>query len=306
MAAATRSSRWILIVAALVALVAITVAVTRGVQNPAPAVTQSDAPVTSATNATNPKAAITQLEAKLKDNPKDARGWRFLGMAHRDAGNFAESAMAYKQSTVLDPANSEGWSAMGEALALAGTGPNMPEARAAFRTALEKDPADPLAAYYLAAAKDMDGDHKGAIDDWFAILARSPADAPWISDIRKAITSVASKNKIDVTARLAATKPAAPIGGIATAAIPGASREAMQNAAQLPKGQQDAMVSQMVDGLDKKLVANPKNVDGWIMLMRSRVTLGETVKAKAALAAAKAANPGDSAKLDTAAGELGL
>ncbi len=306
MATATRSSRWILIAAALVAFTAVVVAITRQTSMPPAPMAQADSQSGNAAAASDPKVAIAQLEARLKQTPNDARGWRFLGMAHRDAGNFAESAMAYKRSTALEPNNGEGWSSLGEALALAGTGPNMPEARAAFRTALEKDPADPLAAYYLAAAKDMDGDHRGAIDDWFAILAKSSADAPWIGDVRKAISTVAAQNKIDVAARLASVTPKAPLGGVATAAIPGATRESMQQASQLPKGQQDAMVSQMVEGLDKKLAANPRNVDGWIMLMRSRVTLGQTAKAKAALASAKTANPGESAKLDTAAGELGL
>ena len=53
--------------------------------------------------------------------------------------------------------------------------------------------------------------------------------------------------------------------------------------AALPPGQQEAMIANMVDGLDKRLQANPKDANGWIMLIRSRMTLGEPAKAKAAL-----------------------
>src|SRR3546814_3713041 len=66
---------------------------------------------------------------------------------------------------------------------------------------------------------------------------------------------------------------------IAARAIPGPSRAEMEAASQLPKGQQDAMIAGMVDGLEAKLKADPADVDRWIMLMRSRMTLGETAKA---------------------------
>src|SRR3546814_2684551 len=81
---------------------------------------------------------------------------------------------------------------------------------------------------------------------------------------------------------------------VAARAIPGPSRADMEAASQLPKGQQDAMIQGMVSGLEAKLAANPADVDRWIMLMRSRMTLGETAKAAQALKDGIAANPGRS------------
>lgn len=66
----------------------------------------------------------------------------------------------------------------------------------------------------------------------------------------------------------------------------------MAEAAKLPPGQQQQMVVSMVEGLEAKLATNPENVNGWIMLMRSRMTLGETAKAASALKKAIAQNPG--------------
>jgi cytochrome c-type biogenesis protein CcmH len=80
----------------------------------------------------------------------------------------------------------------------------------------------------------------------------------------------------------------------------------MRAAATLPPHQQDAMVQTMVASLEAKLAANPGNVDGWIMLMRSRMTLGEAAKASAALKAAVAANPGEAARLQAEAAALGV
>jgi cytochrome c-type biogenesis protein CcmH len=65
----------------------------------------------------------------------------------------------------------------------------------------------------------------------------------------------------------------------------------------------------MVDGLDKRLQANPKDANGWIMLIRSRMQLGQTAQAKQALDRGLAAfrNDGAEAKrIREAAAALGL
>jgi cytochrome c-type biogenesis protein CcmH len=80
----------------------------------------------------------------------------------------------------------------------------------------------------------------------------------------------------------------------------------MRAATQLPAGQQEAMIAGMVEGLAAKLKANPKNVEGWIMLMRSYTTLGRGSDAGVAYRAAIAANPGAKAELEDAAKTLGV
>jgi cytochrome c-type biogenesis protein CcmH len=299
----SKTSRILLIAAALVAAGGIGTAVWR--------TQRKDTPPAPVVAATQPDAAtmISQLEAKLKANPNDAEGWRTLGWAFFNTQRFAESATAYKRATQLAPDKAEYWSSLGEALVLSGPGAVDSDAKAAFETAVKRDPSDPRARYYLAVGKDMAGDHNGAIADWLALLAASPADAPWAKDVRKAIKDVGTKNRIDVATRLATVKMAPPVSdmpSVASAAIPGPTPEQMRAASGIPKGQQDAMVDGMVQSLAAKLAANPKNVDGWIMLMRSHVTLGETAKASAALKSATAANPGDAVRLNDAAKELGI
>lgn len=251
-------------------------------------------------------AMISSLEAKLKADPNDAEGWRMLGWSLFQTQRFAEAAMAYKRAAVLKPDNGEYWSLLGEALVTAGRGNVSAEARAAFEKAVFLDPKAPRARYFLGVAKDMAGDHKGAIDDWFALLKDTPAGAPWEADVRRTIEAVGAKDKIGVASRLAAIRPTAPPQGAATAAIPGPNPDQMRAASQLPAGQQEAMIAGMVDGLAAKLKANPKNVEGWIMLMRSYSTLGRGNDASAAYRSAVAANPGAKANLDDAAKTLGM
>src|SRR3546814_8469060 len=73
-----------------------------------------------------------------------------------------------------------------------------------------------------------------------------------------------------------------------------------------PEGQQDARIEGIVSGLEAKLKANPADVDRWIMLMRSRMTLGETSKAAQALKGGIAANPGAAGRLKAQAQLLGV
>ena len=93
---------------------------------------------------------------------------------------------------------------------------------------------------------------------------------------------------------------------VAARAIPGPSRADMEAASQLPKGQQDAMIEGMVASLEAKLKADPSDVDRWIMLMRSRMTLGETAKAAQALKDGVAANPAAAARIKAQARMLGV
>jgi cytochrome c-type biogenesis protein CcmH len=263
---------------------------------------------TAATSATDLSNATAKLESKLKGNPNDAEGWRMLGLAFFEQNKYAESATAYARATQIDPKRADYWSSLGESLVLAGTGEVSPDAKSAFEKAAVLDAKDPRARYFLGVAKDMAGNHKGAIDDWIALLKVTPPGAPWEADVRKLITDVAAQHKIDVTTRLAALRPPT-LNSNATAAIPGPSPAEMRQASQLPKGQQDAMIQGMVDGLEAKLKANPNNVNGWIMLMRSRVQLGESAKAAAAFASAKRAFAGDQqgrAQIIAAAGEFGI
>lgn len=269
-------------------------------------------PLTS-NQANDPEAVIRGLQDRVGADPKDAEGWQQLGWAYFESGRHGDAVRAYRHATQLVPGNATFWSSLGEAAVMASEHDPMPkEASEAFDKAIALDAKDPRARYFLAVRKDLTKDHEGAIRDWLALLSDTPPGAPWEADLRRTIEQVGKINGIDVAGRLAAVKPTAPhppMGGgmsVAAAGIPGPSREQMQAASQLPKGQQDAMIEGMVSGLEAKLKANPDNVDGWIMLMRSRMTLGETAKAAAAYAQAKAANPAQAGRIRDEARILGV
>ena len=250
---------------------------------------------------------LAAMAADAKANPRDAAGWQRLGFALFDAGRFAEAADAYGKASEAAPANAVLWSSLGEALVMASQdNPMPPRALAAFRKAAELDPGDPRARYFLAVHRDIGGDHAGAIDDWLALLADTPAGAPWEADLKRTIEQVGKINAIDVEQRLAAATADRPDAPPAMAAIPGPTQEQLAAASSLRPAEQQQMAEGMVARLAARLADEPGDVDGWIMLMRSYQTLGRTAEARAALARAVAANPADRSRLEAAAQTLGV
>ena len=298
----TRTNRAILIAAFVLLAAAIGYAIWR---DSAPSATGSASESVAA-----PSDQIADLEARARREPDSADAWTALGAAKFDLGDFAGAIAAYEKAVALSSESAGLWSALGEARVMASESEPMPAAASqAFDKAIALDAKDPRARYFLAVRKDIGGDHRGAIEDWFALLADTPQGAPWEADLRRTIEQVGQIHKIEVADRLAATRPRALTADempVAARAIPGPSRADMEAASQLPKGQQDAMIEGMVSGLEAKLKANPADVDRWIMLMRSRMTLGETAKAAQALKDGIAANPDAAGRLKAQAQLLGV
>lgn len=252
---------------------------------------------------------IDDLLDATKARPDDAEAWTRLGMAYFERDQFAEAVPAFERATALQPAKAHLWSLLGEArFKAAGSNAMTPAALEAFGKALAIDSRDAPARYYMAVAKDLTGDHEGAITDWLALLADTPPGSPWEQDLRLTIEQVGKINHIDTASRLAGVKQPPPPGAPPTvvAGLPGPTSEQVQDAARLSPSQQMEMGRGMVERLEGKLKADPSNVPGWVMLMRSRMQLKEPEQARAALAAAIAANPGARAQLEAEAKALGV
>ncbi len=66
------------------------------------------------------------------------------------------------------------------------------------------------------------------------------------------------------------------------------------------------MVRSTVDGLAAELAADPKQPERWVMLIRSRMQLGQAREASQALSQAIAANPGARGELVQVAKTVGV
>jgi cytochrome c-type biogenesis protein CcmH len=191
---------------------------------------------------------VPYLIQRVRAHPEDVRAWRYLGQAYMAAGDPRDAAKALAKLIALTGKGDAGVdAAYGEALVADNEGQVPPEAEEAFNAALKADPGNGPARFYLGLAKAAHNDRAGAITLWQSLLADVPVTAPLHQIL------------VDRLAML--TSQAGPGG------------------APNPKA--------MVEMLAQRLKADPDDALGWVRLMRAYTVLGETDKAKEALASAR-------------------
>ncbi|MEQ1719168.1 MAG: tetratricopeptide repeat protein [Hyphomicrobium sp.] len=249
---------------------------------------------------------IDRLAQRLKTKPADPEGWRMLGWSYASQERFAEAAEAYAKAIELNPGSGALKTARAEALVRQAGGTVAEDAAALFTEAVRQDGRDVRARYFLGLKKSQAGDKAAALEDWLAVLKDAePGDAA-AADVRQQALSLALELKVDISARLPAEAALAPApaarGGIldkltegATSQSPppsppgeltpdskGPSAEDVKRAEAMTPEARTAMIRAMVDQLDQRLAAAPRDAEGWIKLMRSRKVLGEDGAAKSA------------------------
>jgi cytochrome c-type biogenesis protein CcmH len=228
-------------------------------------------------------AMVKRLEERLAANADDPDGWRMLGWSYYNMGRYDESVQAYRRAADLQKDNPTLKSMLGEAMVKAAGDRVTPEAVAVFDEVLAISANDERARYFKGAAKVQNGDVQGGLDEWIMLYQAAPADAEWTGDLRARIEELARGSGIDVSGRLSEKK----LANAAQPSTPGPSPEDIENAKQLSTQDQQAMVLGMVERLSNRLEASPDDVDGWIMLIRSRMVLNQPDEARAALERAK-------------------
>jgi cytochrome c-type biogenesis protein CcmH len=235
---------------------------------------------------------IARAEAHLAANPDDGRGWDVLAPIYSRLGRYGEAVTAYRNAIRLDGASGTRESGLGEALAGAAGGMVTAEAQAAFSRALELEPGQPKASFFLASALAQEGKVAEALSAWQAMMIALPADSPWRNAVAQAEQGANS--------RLAAA---------GNEAAPGPTEDEIDAAANMSAEGRSAMIEQMVAGLDERLRQNPGDVEGWQRLVRSYHVLGRPDEARDALKRGMEALGEDSAegkKLTEFSGSIGL
>jgi cytochrome c-type biogenesis protein CcmH len=227
---------------------------------------------------------IAQLRDRLAAEPDRADGWLLLGRSLLAIDRAAEAVPALDRAIALQPDDAESYALRAEAQTLAADGSVTAAAQRDFRAVLERDPQHPGARYYLGLARLQEGDTRGAYDDWYALSADSPADAPWLDVVQARLRELAPR--LGIALAQAVPEPKPPVQ-----ATPGPSREQMDAAQQMSAEERNAMVRGMVDRLAERLQDNPNDADGWLRLARAREVLGEVDAAREALRRAVAVAP---------------
>lgn len=239
---------------------------------------------------------IQGLAKRLEAKPNDPEGWRMLGWSYFATQHYSDAVKAYAKAVALKPDDAGFQSAYGEALVKASDDKVTPAAEVRFRDALRIDPQDSRAVLYMALLQHQRGDSKGALVVLFRLLKATPSDAPIGPSLREMIRKVAAESGADISGQL----PPEPVRPTAAD---------VQAAQAMAPADQKAMIDGMVTKLEARLATTPQDVDGWIMLVRSRKQLGQDDLAHKALADGLTALRGDDAargRLKSAASGLGV
>lgn len=236
-----------------------------------------------------------RLQAKLERNPQDVEGWRMLGWAFFNTEHFADAANAYSKAIELRPDAAEYRSARGEALVREADGTVSVAAKKDFEEALKLDPKDARARFFTGLAKQQGGDKAAALSDWSALLAEANPTEPWFADLRQRVAEL-QRELGDQGAALPSPAPKLSADAMrdflqsekakqppAETDRRGPSPEDVRNAENMAPQDRTAMIRGMVDGLASRLEQQPRDAEGWIKLIRSRVVLGEAELANKSL-----------------------
>ncbi len=252
---------------------------------------------------------VAQVERHLAAQPEDGEGWEVIAPVYMRMGRFADATRAYANAVRLLGSTAPREANLGEARVALANGLVTADARAAFERALALDPADPKSRYFVALAARQDGETNKAERAWQALLAESPADAPWRPLVVQRLAELgvepesAGINNRDLDSRGLDSR------GLDSPAPRGPSAEDMAAAAQMSAEDRAAMIAGMVQGLADRLAEDGSDLDGWLRLARAYVVMGEPDKARQALSSARENFPGDTeegARIDDTAKTLGL
>lgn len=246
---------------------------------------------------------VAQLEERLAGAPDDLEGWLMLARSRGVLGQAPAAVEANRRALALAPDEPRAIAGLGESLVGAAGGVVTPEARGLFARLEGLAPEDPRAGFFLGWADAQAGDYQAALGRWRALLAATPADAPWRERVVEAMREAAGELQLDADQVLAEV-PAPPASAPAGPAAPGPSQQEVAQAEAMPPAERQAFIRSMVDKLQARLDADGGDVEGWLRLAQSRLVLGEPDRARAAFERGLALHPDDASLLKGLAGSL--
>ena len=230
---------------------------------------------------------VNQVEAHLARDPADGAGWEVIAPIYLHMGRFNDAVEARRRAIALNGDTAARESDLGEALVAAANGVVTAEAKQVFQKAINKDPHEAQARYFLGLADQQDGNTAAAAVKWRALLDEAPPGAPWVEFVRTALAGVSG----------------------APAAANGPTAVDIAAADTMTEEQRTAMIRGMVQRLAARLHADGSDMEGWLRLVRAYAVLGDRDKAKGAAADARRAlsdHPDEIKRVDDLVKGLGL
>lgn len=228
-------------------------------------------------------ALMDELRSALAERPNDLPGHILLARNEAAVGRFTAAYQAQARVVALkgDAATADDFADLADLMVLAAGGFVSPEAEDVLRETLDRDPANGTARYYSGLLAAQTGRPDVAFRVWRALLAASPADAPWVAPIRAQIEPLSEIAGVDYVLPPLADAPAGPTAADIAAA------EDMS-----PEGRMQ-MIRGMVDGLGERLATEGGPPEDWARLIRALGVLGRRDQAAAVWQEAQQVFPDD-------------
>ncbi len=134
---------------------------------------------------------MTQLEARLKEEPNNADGWLLYARANMLLGQWDKAADASRRAIELGRTDLETLATHGEILVVRAQGTVTAPAREIFAAILKADPTHQMAQFYMALATGQSGDPTRAVTLLQTLAAEVPPQTPARAEIDRQITAFA-------------------------------------------------------------------------------------------------------------------
>ena len=242
---------------------------------------------------------VKKLRQKVSERPNDLEGLKLLTGIEAKIGNTDEAVKAQRQFLQLlgDKASDLDHFNYADLLINQVEGVVSPEAEKALQAALEINPENGGAKYYIGLMLAQNDRPDLALRVWKQLLRADELDAPWIPLIR---------NDIERLAVLAGdTKFELP----PIDSTPGPTAEDIENASQMNDEERQEMIKGMVSRLSERLSTEGGSPNEWARLINAYGVLGDFQNAQSAWEEAKNIFKGEASaleKLGAAAMNIGL
>ena len=213
-------------------------------------------------------ALIARIEAHLEAEPTDGRGWEVIAPVYMKLGRYDDAVKARQNALKLLGSTAQREVDLGEALAMSAGGVVTAESKAAFERAAAIDADNARATFYLGLAAQQDGNVAEAATIWRGLIAKAPANAPWLPVVREQL------------ARLEKPDAVPP---------PGPTPEAVAEVNAMSPSERAQFMRDRVEQLATRLHENGTDVQGWLRLLRAYMVMGERDKVKIAVDEARGA-----------------
>jgi cytochrome c-type biogenesis protein CcmH len=250
----------------------------------------------------NIEELVRMVEARLRQHPEDGQGWDVIAPVYLKQGRYREAADAYGRSLRSLGDTTRRLAGFAESTILASNGIVTEPARLAYEKIRKLEPDRPEPRFWLALAREQDGDLATAAAEYEALLAAAAQDVAWRP-------LVLERLEIVRTTLAGGTPKAAGIEDKAPGRERGPSADDMAAAERLEPEDRSRMINQMVDGLAERLKKDGRDLAGWQRLIRAYSVLGRKSDALRALTDARRHFTGEPQSLDALAGlarSLGL